>query len=148
MPALKVVQPMSPAPRIDALPPSDTWSDTWETHTARTVTHWGCSGAVVNVEGELDASNAGALADHVQHCVGYCEWLVLDLSDVEFIGTAGFWALKMLTDRCADAMVYCAVVPGAAAARLLRICDPGNTLPTAASVAAALPAAQGFGQVR
>src|SRR5699024_6946447 len=112
------------------LPPSDTW----ESHTARSVTHWGGSGAVISVDGELDAVNAGQLADHVQHCASSCEWLVLDLNDLEFIGTAGFSALKKITERCAEAMVYCTTVPGAAVSRLLRICDPANTLPTTASV--------------
>ncbi|MGV0749451.1 STAS domain-containing protein [Mycolicibacter minnesotensis] len=97
--------------------------------------------------GELDAANAGQLADYVQRCAGYCEWLVLDLNDLEFIGTAGFSALKTITDRCAEAMVYCTTVPGDAVSRLLRICDPGNAVPTTPSVADALAGAQGFRHV-
>lgn len=143
MPALKVAGSVFPAPRIDAVPPSDTW----ESHCARSVTRWGRSGAVVSVDGELDASNAGQLADYVQHCASYCEWLVLDLTDLEFIGTAGFSALKEISARCAGAMVYCTTVPGTAVARLLRICDPANTLPTTASVADALADVQGFRKV-
>lgn len=136
--------PVFPAPRIATLPPTDTWTS----HAARSVTRWGRSGAVISVEGELDASNAGSLSDYVQHCARYCEWLVLDLTDLEFIGTAGFSALKSITDRCADAMIYCAAVPGVAVTRLLEICDPGNTLPTAVSVAEALAGVQGLRQVR
>lgn len=133
-----------PAPRIATLPPTDTWTS----RTARSVTRWGRSGAVISVEGELDASNAGPLADYAQHCARYCEWLVLDLIDIEFIGTAGFSALKSIIDRCADAMIYCAAVPGVAVSRLLAICDPGNTLPTAVSVAEALAGVRGLRQVR
>ncbi|ULP46592.1 STAS domain-containing protein [Mycolicibacter virginiensis] len=144
MPALRTAGSVFPANRIPSLPPSDTWAS----RTARSVTRWGRSGAVISVGGELDASNAGQLADYVQRCAGYCEWLVLDLNDLEFIGTAGFSALKAITDRCAEAMVYCTTVPGVAVARLLRICDPGNAVPTTPSVADALAGVQGFRHVR
>lgn len=144
MPALKVVEPVSPAPRISTVQPCDTW----ESRTVRSVTHWGRSGAVISIDGELDAANAGQLAEHVQHCAGSCEWLVLDLNDLEFIGTAGFSALKKIADRCAQTNVYCTTVPGSAVARLLRVCDPARTLPTTPSVADALAGVQGFRQVR
>ncbi len=144
MSALKAAGSVFPAPRISTLPPSDSW----ENHTARAVTRWGRSGAVISVGGELDATNASQLADYVQHCASSSEWLVLDLNHLEFIGTAGFSALKTIADRCADAMVYCTTVPGTAVSRLLRICDPENTLPTTASVADALAGVQGFRQVR
>lgn len=144
MPALRTAGSVFPATRIDSLPPSDTWAS----RTARSVTRWGRSGAVISVGGELDASNAGQLADYVQRCASYCEWLVLDLNDLEFIGTAGFSALKAITDRCAETMVYCTTVPGVTVSRLLRICDPGNALPTTTSVADALAGVQGFRQVR
>jgi anti-anti-sigma factor len=100
------------------------------------------------VVGELDASNAGQLADYVQHCATCCEWLVLDLNGLEFIGTAGFSVLKAITDRCADALIHCTTVPGPAVTRLLRICDPGNALPTTASVADAVADVQGLRQAR
>ncbi|OBH18392.1 anti-sigma factor antagonist [Mycolicibacter terrae] len=99
---------------------------------------------MISLDGELDASNADELAGYVQRCAGYCEWLVLDLNDLEFIGTAGFSVLKAITSRCADAMVYCTTVPGPAVTRLLRICDPTNALPTTSSVADALAGVQGF----
>lgn len=140
MPALKAVGAISPTTRIDSLPPSDTWAS----RTARSVTRWGRSGAVISVAGELDASNAEQLTDYVQRCADYCEWLVLDLNELEFMGTAGFSALKTITERCAQAMIYCTTVSGVAVARLLRICDPANTVPTAPSVAVALGAVQGL----
>lgn len=143
MSALKAAGPVFPATRINTLPPSDTWAS----RTARSVTRWGRTGAVISVGGELDAANAGQLADYVQRCAGYCEWLVLDLNELEFIGTAGFSALKAITDRCAETLVYCTTVPGIAVARLLRICDPGNALPTTSSVADALAGVQSFRRV-
>jgi anti-anti-sigma factor len=144
MTALNAAGSVPPAPRIATLPPSDTW----ENHTARSVTRWGRSGAVISVDGELDASNSDQLADYVRHCATYCEWLVIDLNDLEFIGTAGFSALKAISDHCADAMISCTTVPGPAVTRLLRICDPANALPTAASVAEALGDVQGLRRVR
>lgn len=140
MTALNTAESLLPATRIDNLPPSDIW----EIRTARSVTRWGRSGAVISVAGEIDASNATQLADYAHSWARCCQWLVLDLNDLDFIGTAGFSALKLITDRCADTMVRCTTVPGAAAARLLRICDPANTLPTASSVADALAGVPGF----
>ncbi|BBX21575.1 hypothetical protein MTER_09860 [Mycolicibacter terrae] len=144
MSLLKIAASVMPSQRIDSVPVSDTW----ECHTVRCVTRWGRSGAVISVDGELDASNADQLAGFLQQCAAYCEWLVLDLSDLEFIGTAGFSALSTTTGRCSDAGIYCTTVPGQAVTRLLRICDPTNALPTSASVSDALSGVQGLRKVR
>lgn len=112
--------------------------DTWQSHTARSVTRWGRSGAVISVAGELDAANAAQLGDYVQRCATHCEWLILDLADLEFIGTAGFSALQSINVGCTTTKVYWTMVPGAAVSRLLRVCDPDGALPTAESVAAML----------
>lgn len=144
MSALKMGASVLPSPRIDATPVADTW----ESRTARCVTRWGRSGAVISLDGEIDASNAASLGDYVQQCEAYCEWLVLDLSDLEFIGTAGFSVLTTITSRCAGAQIYCSTVPGPAVTRLLRVCDPTNSLPTSASVSDALSGVQGLRQVR
>jgi anti-anti-sigma factor len=101
----------------------------WENHTARFSAHWGASAAVITAQGELDASNATALADYVQRCAVHSKRLVLDLSGLDFFGTAGFSALHTINVRCTGAGVWWAVIPGHAVSRLLRICDPDNTLP-------------------
>ncbi|BBZ24095.1 STAS domain-containing protein [Mycolicibacter hiberniae] len=139
MPALKTVDSASPP---HAPPPSDTW----ESRTARSVTRWGRCGAVVTVGGELDAANAGQLADYVQQCVRYCEWLVLDLDNLDFFGVAGFSALRTIAERCAQTSVHCTTVPGAAVARLLRICDPTQALLTSSSLDEALAGVQNLGR--
>lgn len=143
MPALDIAGPVRPATRLDF--PSQ--SDTWASRTARCVTRWGRSGAVISVAGELDASNADQLAEYVHRCVASCEWLILDLNDLEFIGIAGFSSLQTISGQCVDAMVYYTMVPGAAVSRLLRICDPGKALPTTSSVADALAGVDGFRHV-
>jgi anti-anti-sigma factor len=113
-----------------ALPPP-----TWECRTARCTAQWGPSAAVVTAHGELDASNAAQMVDYVQRCTIYSKWLILDLSGLEFFGTAGFSALQMINVRCADARAHWAVVPSRAVSRLLRICDPDKALPMAESEA-------------
>jgi anti-anti-sigma factor len=113
-------------------------SQPWESHTARFTAHRGPSAAVVSARGELDASNSGQLADYVQRCVAHSKSLVVDLSGVEFFGTAGFSALHTINVRCAGTDVRWAVVPSQAVSRLLRICDPDKTLPIAGSVAEGL----------
>ena len=51
--------------------------------------------------------------------------LALDLTGVDFFGTAGFSALHTLNVRCAGAGVEWVLVPSNAVSRLMRICDPG-----------------------
>jgi anti-anti-sigma factor len=136
------------APKITVATPSaceidtDFPPQTWESGTARFVARWGRSGGVVAAHGGIDAANAGQLAGHLERCVACCEWLVLDLSDLEFIGTAGFSILQTINDRCAKAKVYWVLVPGAAVSRLLRVCDPDSALPMSESVAVGLSTVQ------
>src|ERR1700729_3013562 len=112
-----------------ALPPP-----AWENHSARFTAEWDSSRVVVTRHGELDASNASQLADYFDLCMGHSTPLMLDLSRLEFFGTAGFSALHLINVRCAGANLRWAVVPGKAVSRLLRICDPDNTLPLVKSV--------------
>lgn len=112
-------------------------------HTALFAVHWGRSGAVVSVAGELDAANAPQLVEYVQRCAANCEWLVLDLTELQFMGTAGFSALHRINSLCGGSQVQWAVVPGAVASRLLQICNPDTVLPVAESVALGLAKVQG-----
>jgi anti-anti-sigma factor len=107
-------------------------SEPWENHTARFTAEWGPSSVVITARGELDASNANHLADYVQRCAAHSRSIILDLSGLEFFGTAGFSALHTINVRCAGADLRWTVVPSKAVSRLLRICDPDNTLPLAA----------------
>ncbi|MCV7328920.1 STAS domain-containing protein [Mycobacterium cookii] len=108
----------------------------WENHSARFTAESNSSGVVIIAHGELDASNASQLADYVEHCIAASTAAVVDLSGLEFFGTAGFSALHLINVRCAGAKQRWAVVPSKAVSRLLRICDPDNTLPLVESVAA------------
>jgi anti-anti-sigma factor len=111
-------------------------SPTWENHSARFTAEWLSSCVVITAHGELDASNASQLADYVQRCSADSKSVIVDLTGLDFFGTAGFSALHLINVRCAGANLHWAVVPSKAVSRLLRICDPDNTLPLAKSARA------------
>lgn len=117
----------------------------WKTRTARATARWGRSGAVISVHGEIDAANADQLGEYVRQCAARCEWLVLDLSDLEFMGAAGFSALQTIEARCISGKVQWVLVPGTAVSRLLRVCDPDSSVATSESMAAALAYVQKSG---
>ena len=111
-------------------------SPTWENHSARFTADRLSSCVVITAYGELDASNASQLADYVQHCAAGSKSVIVDLTGLDFFGTAGFSALHLINVRCAGANLDWAVVPSKAVSRLLRICDPDSTLPLAKSARA------------
>lgn len=120
----------SPVHESDAAAPPPAW----ENHSARFTAEWDSSRVLITVHGELDASNASELADYFELCIAHSTPLILDLGSLKFFGTAGFSALHLINVKCAGANLRWAVVPNKAVSRLLRICDPDNTLPLASSV--------------
>ena len=120
----------SPVLGTDATVPSEPWKN----HGVRFTVEWGPSFVVITAHGELDASNANQLADYVQRCATHSKSVIVNLSGLEFFGTAGFSALHSINVRCASDGVHWAVLPGKAVSRLLRICDPDDALPVADSV--------------
>jgi anti-anti-sigma factor len=105
--------------------------------TAQFGARWSTSGTVITVRGELDAANADQLAAYVQRSVTRSRRVILDLRELEFIGTAGFSALLRINVACSAAQVNWAMVPSQAVSRLLRLCDPDGTLPVTTPLAAA-----------
>lgn len=126
--------------------PATEATQAWRNHTARFTVHWGRSGAVVAANGEIDAANAGRFADDAQRCADCCEWLIVDLSELTFIGTAGFSALKAISARCATTQTRLMVIPSPALTPVLRICDPQSRLPLVESLADALADVQRSGR--
>jgi anti-anti-sigma factor len=113
--------------------------DRAQSPTATFATRWlNPSVAVITAHGDLDASNAQQFVDYALRHSEQTQRLALDLSGVEFFGTAGFSALHTLNVRCAGAGVEWALVPSGAVRRLLRICDPDSALPIAPTMSAAL----------
>jgi anti-anti-sigma factor len=90
--------------------------------------------------GEIDAASADGLSERIdRHLSGYRQ-LVLDLSRLEFFGTAGYSVLHRVHSRCARAGVEWVLVPGSEVKRLLRVCDPEGILPTAPNIVSAVAA--------
>lgn len=95
---------------------------------------------LIAAEGEVDASNSGDMLRYVEENVAGYQQLVLDLSRLTFLGTDGFSALHTLDMRCARRGLQWVVVPGAEAARALRVCDPDGLLTTAGNIVSAVAA--------
>ncbi|WP_319456333.1 MULTISPECIES: STAS domain-containing protein [unclassified Mycobacterium] len=96
------------------------------------------STAIVTAHGEVDAANADELFAYAASHSGRMTQLVLDLTGVEFFGTAGFSALHTLNARCAADAVEWVLVPSPAVNRLLFICDPESALPVQPTIEVAL----------
>jgi anti-anti-sigma factor len=92
------------------------------------------SGTVITVDGELDAANSDQLAVYVQRNARRAKRVILDLRQLDFIGTAGFSTLHRINVVCSAADVTWAMVPSQAVSRLLRVCDPDGTLPVTAPI--------------
>lgn len=93
------------------------------------------STVLVTVRGEVDATNNRALARYVERQVSDSARLVLDLTEIEFFGTAGFAALHNVNVICARYGVSWVLTVGPPLRRLLSICDPDNLLPLEDSAA-------------
>jgi anti-anti-sigma factor len=93
---------------------------------------------VISADGDVDASNADALTEYTLRNVAGYRAMVLDLRSLDFFGTDGFSAIHRISVNCARVGTRWAIVPGAAAARVLRICDPQGSLPRADTIAAAV----------
>jgi anti-anti-sigma factor len=125
-------------------PSPESLIDPTDCHTAHFATRWlQPSMVVISAHGELDAANAQQFVDYALRHAPHIDRLVLDLTRVDFFGTAGFSALHTLNVRCAAEKIEWALAPSPAVTRLLRICDPDSALPICASVEAALAAVQG-----
>ncbi|MGE2691058.1 STAS domain-containing protein [Mycolicibacterium pulveris] len=98
---------------------------------------------VIRVTGEIDAANSREFIDYALRLSGQVHRLILDLSGIEFFGTAGFSALHALNARCVGARIEWALTPSAGVARVLQLCDPDWDLPMYASVDEALSAVRG-----
>jgi anti-anti-sigma factor len=122
----------------------DNLTEPTDCHTAHFATRWlQPSTAVIAAHGELDAANAQQFVDYALRHAADTDRLVLDLTGVDFFGTAGFSALHTLNVRCAAEKIEWAMAPSPAVTRLMRICDPDSALPISDSVDAALTAVQG-----
>ena len=84
---------------------------------------------LVTARGEVDATNSRVFAGYVERQVAGSTRLVLDLTVIDFFGTAAFAALHNVNVLCARYGVSWVLVVGPQLRRFLRICDPDNLLP-------------------
>ncbi len=92
---------------------------------------------LVTAVGEIDAATAAGFVGEVERQLCGYRRFVLDLSELEFFGTAGYRALTRFHSRCVRSGRHWVLVTGPEVRRLLRVCDPDAVLPTAPTVAAA-----------
>ncbi len=103
---------------------------------------------LITVTGGIDASSAPDLCERIQRqATGYRQ-VVLDLSEVDFFGTAGYSLLHRMHVRCAGAAIDWVLVTGREVQRLLRVCDPDGILPTAANIVSAVATLARITQLR
>ena len=80
---------------------------------------------VITARGDLDASNSQDFVDYALRDADRTERLALDLTGLEFFGTAGFSALHTLNVRCASVGVEWVLVPSNAVSRVMNDLRPG-----------------------
>jgi len=90
--------------------------------------------------GEIDAANSADFFAQLQAHVNDYRQLVVDLSGLDFLGTAGFSALHTINVRCSRLGVNWVLVPGPEVRRVLRVCDAEGALPTADNIVSAVAA--------
>jgi anti-anti-sigma factor len=98
---------------------------------------------LISAYGEIDGANAHTFTEHSLADLAHSSGLILDMTQLEFFGAAGFSALHRISVGCARAGKNWAAVPGDAVSLVLRICDPDGLLPTDDTVGAALARVQG-----
>jgi anti-anti-sigma factor len=87
----------------------------------------------ITVTGDIDASNAAELPEYVFRRAANSRHVILDMSGVTFLATAGFSELCTIGERCTRASVEWILLPSPSMGRVLQICDPHGTLPVAAA---------------
>ncbi len=93
---------------------------------------------VIAATGEIDACNLHQLTDYTQRYLDAARSVVIDFTDLDFLGAQGIPALLDIDKRCGDAGVDWALVPSHPVSRLLRICDKDGRLPAVSSIDEAL----------
>jgi anti-anti-sigma factor len=84
---------------------------------------------LVTVRGEVDATNSRAMAGYLERQIAGSTRMVLDLTHIDFFGTAGFAALHNVNVTCAQYGVSWVLVVAPQLQRFARICDPDSLLP-------------------
>jgi anti-anti-sigma regulatory factor len=89
---------------------------------------------VIALSGEIDALNAARVATCLHGFVSHDRALVLDCSNLDFLGVELLPGLLELDDSCDRLGVDWAMVTNHPTRRLLRVADPGRQLPAVGSM--------------
>ena len=92
---------------------------------------------VLRLEGQIDTSNAGAVAEAIWRFARLRAPLVIDVSQLDFLGSAGLRMLLRLHREQQQAQLHCNVVGGRALRRLTHVVTD-HGLPVVDSVPEAL----------
>jgi anti-anti-sigma factor len=98
---------------------------------------------VLRIEGEIDVSNADLVAQAIRRFARLKAPLVLDTSQLDFLGIAGLRALLLVSEEHRQARLHCNVVSGAALQRLTGVATD-HGLPVVDSVPTALQQSHDF----
>jgi anti-anti-sigma factor len=120
---------------VDVLTADDSKTCGRAVFTAQTLTD---SLVLVDVRGDIDATNRHALGRYIQHHTRVSKQLLLDLTAVDFFGSQGFTSLYYASTYCARRDVDWMIVGGRTVLRIVGICDPDGELPVVGDFAAAL----------
>ena len=99
-------------------------------------THRGIT--VLTIGGEIDASNADLIREHVHRYTSAVSALVVDMTQVKFFAVQGLRNLMILGERCRSAGAEWALVGSRPVHLLLRVADVDRALPIEKSIDAAL----------
>jgi anti-anti-sigma factor len=92
---------------------------------------------ILRIDGEIDAANADLVAQVIRRFARLKAPLVLDVSRLDFLGSAGLRVLLTVNEEHREARLHCNVVSGGALRRLTRVVTD-HGLPTVNSVPEAL----------
>ncbi len=89
---------------------------------------------IIAVSGEIDASNADFTATILDGFSARNDAVVIDMTELDFIGTQGLRLLIEFHDRCQRSGTALTVVPGPMLRRLMQFVDVGRDLSVGESV--------------
>jgi anti-anti-sigma factor len=104
---------------------------------ARLYVHARSASTVLRVDGEIDMANAGLVAQAIRGFARLKAPLILDLSQLDFLGIAGFRLLIVLNHEHQQARLPCGIVNGDSLRRVTRVL-PDHGLPIVESETEAL----------
>jgi len=112
--------------------------NTYDCGTAQARAHCRHLATVVTIEGEIDAVNVERIALYLRRFLLGDSPVVLDMTDVSRITTAGLSLLLTFDDDCEGAGLGWTLVAGSAVAELLAVAAAQEAFPVAGSVHEAL----------